>query len=158
VAFLLFKGLSDAHIGDGQVKRQHPAAHAAAKAELKATASPCPLSPALLTANQAHIAEAGLKPDVAPSRRRDRKRAHGVRAPPAPAVRLLGKPEVCAIANATFPSIWSWMRAGKFPRSRIVNGRSMWLSTDIDAWIAGLQVRPLKGDAPSPAPEQQNQD
>ena len=27
----------------------------------------------------------------------------------------------------------------------------MWLSTDIDAWLAGLPLRPLKGDAPSEA-------
>jgi Prophage CP4-57 regulatory protein (AlpA) len=30
------------------------------------------------------------------------------------------------------------MRAGKFPRGRIVGGRSMWLSSEIDAWIAEL--------------------
>jgi predicted DNA-binding transcriptional regulator AlpA len=87
------------------------------------------------------------------------KKAEGLkpRVPPVPVVRLIGKPEVCAIANATYPSIWSWMRAGKFPRSRIVNGRSMWRSDEVDAWLAGLQVRPLKGDAPSPATEQPNQ-
>jgi predicted DNA-binding transcriptional regulator AlpA len=38
------------------------------------------------------------------------------------------------------------MRDGKFPRSRVVGGKSMWLSTEIDAWIAGLPVRQLKGD------------
>jgi predicted DNA-binding transcriptional regulator AlpA len=38
------------------------------------------------------------------------------------------------------------MRAGTFPRSRIVNGRSMWLSSEIEAWIAELPQRPLKGD------------
>lgn len=67
----------------------------------------------------------------------------------APSVRLLTKAEVMAVANASFPSIWQWMRDGKFPRSRIVNGRSMWLSTEIEQWLAGLPLRPLKGDAPS---------
>ena len=61
-------------------------------------------------------------------------------------VRLLGKPEVIAIANASFPTIWEWMRAGKFPRARIVGGRSMWRSDDIDKWLAELPVRALKGD------------
>jgi predicted DNA-binding transcriptional regulator AlpA len=42
------------------------------------------------------------------------------------------------------------MRDGRFPRARIHGGRSMWLSTEID-WLAGLKVRPLKGDAPSEA-------
>jgi predicted DNA-binding transcriptional regulator AlpA len=67
----------------------------------------------------------------------------------APRVRLLAKHEVMAIANVSYPTIWLWMRDGKFPRSRIVGGKSMWLSSDIDAWLAGLQVRPLKGDVPS---------
>jgi predicted DNA-binding transcriptional regulator AlpA len=60
--------------------------------------------------------------------------------------RLLKKTEVCALTNATFPSIWAWMRAGTFPRARVVGGRSMWLSTEVDAWLAALPVRPLKGD------------
>jgi predicted DNA-binding transcriptional regulator AlpA len=65
------------------------------------------------------------------------------RSPP----RLLKKSEVLAIVGVTYPSLWAWMRAGNFPRSRIVGGRSMWRSDEIDAWLAGLPVRPLKGDA-----------
>jgi prophage regulatory protein len=61
--------------------------------------------------------------------------------------RLLTKDEVLAVTGVTFPSLWQWMREGRFPRGRIVGGRSMWLSSDIDAWIAALKVRPLKGDA-----------
>jgi predicted DNA-binding transcriptional regulator AlpA len=61
--------------------------------------------------------------------------------------RLLTKPEVCAIANVTYPTLWAWMLAGKFPRSRIVAGRSMWISTEVEEWTAALPVRPLKGDA-----------
>jgi predicted DNA-binding transcriptional regulator AlpA len=61
-------------------------------------------------------------------------------------VRLLDKHEVCAIVGATYPTIWEWMRNGKFPRSRICGGKSMWLSTEIEAWLAALPVRPLKGD------------
>lgn len=47
----------------------------------------------------------------------------------------------------TFTTIWSWMRAGAFPRSRIVGGKSMWRSDEIQNWLDGLPVRPLKGDA-----------
>jgi predicted DNA-binding transcriptional regulator AlpA len=61
---------------------------------------------------------------------------------------LLDKAQVCAIANVSFVTVWQWMRQGAFPRSRIVGGKSMWLSTEVDAWIATLPVRPLKGDAP----------
>jgi predicted DNA-binding transcriptional regulator AlpA len=61
-------------------------------------------------------------------------------------VRLLSKHEVRAIAGVSFPVIWKWMRQGTFPRSRIVGGKSMWISTEIEAWLANLPVRPLKGD------------
>jgi predicted DNA-binding transcriptional regulator AlpA len=72
------------------------------------------------------------------------------RAPPA--VRLLGKAEILQITGMTFPTIWAWMRDGKFPRSRATGGsnsKSVWLSSEIEVWIAGLPVRPLKGDEPS---------
>jgi predicted DNA-binding transcriptional regulator AlpA len=62
-------------------------------------------------------------------------------------LRLLTKTEVCKLANATFPSVWAWMRAGTFPRARVVGGRSMWRSDEIDAWLTGLPIRRLKGDA-----------
>jgi predicted DNA-binding transcriptional regulator AlpA len=74
----------------------------------------------------------------------------GLSAPRAPPdTRLLSKAEVLAIANVTYPTLWAWMRAGRFPRSRIAGGRSMWLSTEIEAWLAGLPVRALKGDGGS---------
>jgi predicted DNA-binding transcriptional regulator AlpA len=76
---------------------------------------------------------------------------HKTETPPEQPERLLTKVEVCAIANATFPSIWGWMRAGTFPRARVVGGRSMWFSTEIDQWLAGLPVRRLKGDQESEA-------
>ena len=62
-------------------------------------------------------------------------------------LRLLTKSEVCAVSNTSFPVIWNWMQRGEFPRPRIVGGRSMWRSDEIDAWLAGLPIRPLKGDA-----------
>jgi predicted DNA-binding transcriptional regulator AlpA len=57
---------------------------------------------------------------------------------------LLTRHEVVAVAGVTYPTIWLWMREGKFPRSRIVGGKSMWLASEIEAWIAALPVRPLK--------------
>ena len=75
-----------------------------------------------------------------------------VRAAGAPPARLgdylVSKRDVLAITNVTFPTIWAWMRAGKFPRARVVGGKSMWLNTDIEAWLATLPVRKLKGDTP----------
>jgi predicted DNA-binding transcriptional regulator AlpA len=61
--------------------------------------------------------------------------------------RLLSKAEVCRIVGATFPTIWAWQRAGKFPRSRSVGGKSMWLESEVRQWMQALPVRRLKGDA-----------
>jgi predicted DNA-binding transcriptional regulator AlpA len=63
-------------------------------------------------------------------------------------VRLLSKPEVLAITGTSYPTLWQMMRDGKFPRARIHGGRSMWRSDEIDKWLAGLPLRPLKGDMP----------
>ena len=106
------------------------------------------LSAKLAAINHAHSVKVGLAADSAPDQH-DRKHSHAARAPPSSGIRLLSKREVCAITNATFPSVWAWMRMGVFPRSRIVNGRSMWLSTEIETWIAELPLRPLKGDQPA---------
>jgi predicted DNA-binding transcriptional regulator AlpA len=61
-------------------------------------------------------------------------------------LQLLMKHEVVAITGVTFPTLWLWMRQGKFPRSRIVGGKSAWLASDVEQWLATLPVRPLKGD------------
>jgi predicted DNA-binding transcriptional regulator AlpA len=59
-------------------------------------------------------------------------------------MQLLSRAEVIAITGVSYPSLWDWMRRGKFPRSREVGGRAMWLATEIDAWIAALPVKALK--------------
>jgi predicted DNA-binding transcriptional regulator AlpA len=64
-----------------------------------------------------------------------------------PAVSLLDKHQFMAITNCSYPTLWAWMRAGQFPRSRVAGGKSMWRSDEIDQWIAALPVRRLKGDA-----------
>lgn len=80
-------------------------------------------------------------------RAHDRQRAQAPHASPrGQGIRLLGKAEILAITGVTFPTIWAWMRAGAFPRSRVCGGKSMWLSSEIDAWLAALPLRKLKGD------------
>jgi predicted DNA-binding transcriptional regulator AlpA len=63
-------------------------------------------------------------------------------------VRLLDKHEVLAITGTSYVTVWSWMRAKppKFPRSRVMGGKSVWLSTEVEAWVTELPLRPLKGD------------
>jgi predicted DNA-binding transcriptional regulator AlpA len=61
---------------------------------------------------------------------------------------LLSRHEVVALSGFTYPWIWTMMRRGQFPRSRIVGGKSMWLASEIQGWLDKLPVRPLKGDCP----------
>jgi predicted DNA-binding transcriptional regulator AlpA len=73
--------------------------------------------------------------------------AHQSQGPP----RLLDKHEVCAIAGATYPTLWHWMRAGKFPLARVVGGKSKWFSTEVEQWMATLPFRKLKGHSDTEA-------
>jgi predicted DNA-binding transcriptional regulator AlpA len=59
---------------------------------------------------------------------------------------LVFKGELLERVGVSFPTIWSWMRKGEFPRARVVGGQSAWLSSEIDAWIAALPVRRYKDD------------
>jgi len=118
--------------------------HEAERRKRQREESKAALSSALINANLEHRAKAALAPDD-PKRNRDREHIHGARAPPL-AERLLNKGEVLTITGLSYPTIWSWMRAGRFPRSRVVGGKSMWLASEIDAWLTGLPVRLLKGD------------
>jgi predicted DNA-binding transcriptional regulator AlpA len=116
-------------------------------AALKASNKPPKLSANLLKASTAVAFAQALRPDDKHPQH-DRKHAHAPRGPP----RLLSKSEVLHITGASYQSIWKWMRAGKFPRSRIAGAgrdgsKSVWLSTEIEEWLSQLPVRPLKGDA-----------
>jgi hypothetical protein len=63
-------------------------------------------------------------------------------------VGLLDKREVLAIVGCTYPALWEWQRAGKFPLARVVFGKSKWPAAVVADWLDGLPLRPLKGDAP----------
>jgi predicted DNA-binding transcriptional regulator AlpA len=120
-------------------KAQVPFAKKAAK--LKAAGEAKRPQPAWLRMARQIPAKPEVEAPLTPERERAADRSQG---PP----RLMPKAEVCALVGATYPTVWGWMRAGTFPRSRIVGGKSMWLSTEIDAWMANLPVRRLKGDPP----------
>jgi predicted DNA-binding transcriptional regulator AlpA len=60
------------------------------------------------------------------------------------------KQEVCRIVDRTWPQLWRWIRAGKFPKPRLHGGRPIWLQSDLDMYFAGLaecQYKPLESDA-----------
>jgi predicted DNA-binding transcriptional regulator AlpA len=65
-------------------------------------------------------------------------------------IRLLTKRELLDLVKVSYPTIWQWMRDGKFPRSRSlgVGGQKIvWLASEVESWMTNLPVRELKGDA-----------
>jgi len=62
-----------------------------------------------------------------------------------PGARLLSKGDVLDKVGVTYPTIWKLMRQGAFPRSVVVGGKVAWLEHEVDAWIAALPRRRLKG-------------
>jgi prophage regulatory protein len=64
-------------------------------------------------------------------------------------VRLISRQELVDIVGVSFPSIWQWVREGKFPAPRKLGkgGRTAWLESEIEAWAANLPVRRYKDDA-----------
>jgi predicted DNA-binding transcriptional regulator AlpA len=103
------------------------------------------IAPDLIEANEQSLADEALATATRPAREHDERSVHAARGPPAQ-FRLLSKREVLAIVNVSYPTLWSWMRRGTFPRSRVAGGRSVWRSDEVEAWLAGLPVRKLKGD------------
>jgi predicted DNA-binding transcriptional regulator AlpA len=61
--------------------------------------------------------------------------------------KLIGRAEVLSRVPVSFPTIWHWMRAGTFPRSRDIGGKSAWVEAEVEDWIRNRPVRQLKGDA-----------
>jgi prophage regulatory protein len=60
---------------------------------------------------------------------------------------LLDKKQVINRVGVSFPTIWKWMRAGKFPRARTVGDlKSVWLESEVEAWVAALPLSRLKDD------------
>jgi predicted DNA-binding transcriptional regulator AlpA len=58
--------------------------------------------------------------------------------------RLVSKPEVCDRVGKTYPTIWQWMREGKFPLARDCGGQPAWLESEIDDWINSRPKRQYK--------------
>jgi predicted DNA-binding transcriptional regulator AlpA len=75
-----------------------------------------------------------------------------------PEVRLLSKAEVIRRTGRTFPTIWRWMRQGRFPRARDLNGRPVWPEPEINEFIAALPIRTFKEDETSKTATDENHD
>ncbi len=63
-----------------------------------------------------------------------------------PPARLIFKPEVLHRVGLSFPTIWKLMQLGRFPRARIIGGKSAWIESEIGDFIATLPLRRYKND------------
>ena len=59
-------------------------------------------------------------------------------------VRLITKAEVLRRVPVSYPCLWGWMRDDKFPRSKSVGGRTMWVESEVERWIDERPDVPLK--------------
>ena len=59
-----------------------------------------------------------------------------------PTLRFLSKREVLQKVPVTAPTLWAWVRAGKFPRPRAISpNRTAWIEAEVDQW---MRARPLR--------------
>jgi prophage regulatory protein len=71
--------------------------------------------------------------------------ANDVEAAP-PSLVFLSKQQVLAKIPVTGPTLWAWVRAGKFPRPREISANKIgWVESEVDAW---MQSRPLRNYKP----------
>jgi len=60
--------------------------------------------------------------------------------------RFLSKAQVLKKIPVSAPTLWSWVRQGKFPRPRAVStNKTVWLASEVDAW---MRSRPLRNYKP----------
>ena len=56
-----------------------------------------------------------------------------------PALVFLSKAQVLKKIPVTAPTLWAWVRQGKFPRPRAIFNKTVWVAAEVDAW---MQARP----------------
>ena len=124
-----------------------------------ANAEKAAVPPEFIAASFEHQAKAGLEDQHLPTRTKN-NHVPAARGPPAAlerlnrakkaaSTRLLCKTEVLAIAGVSFPTIWAWMREGKFPSARHMGVKTFWLESEVSAWIRGLPFREYKPLTPT---------
>jgi predicted DNA-binding transcriptional regulator AlpA len=64
--------------------------------------------------------------------------------------RLIDKAELLKRIPVTFPTIWAWIRAGNFPRSKNIGGKTAWIEAEVQAWIEARPDKVFKDDLTAP--------
>ena len=59
-----------------------------------------------------------------------------------PTLVFLSKAQVLQKIPVTAPTLWSWVRAGKFPRPQAISpNKTVWVAAEVDEW---MKVRPYR--------------
>ena len=62
-----------------------------------------------------------------------------------PALVFLSKAQVLAKVPVTGPTLWSWVRQGKFPRPRAISpNKTVWVAAEVDEWMLRRPLRTYK--------------
>jgi len=62
-----------------------------------------------------------------------------------PSLVLLSKAQVLQKVPITGPTLWNWVRQGKFPRPRAISpNKTCWVQGEVDAWIRAQPTRNYK--------------
>jgi len=62
-----------------------------------------------------------------------------------PTLVFLSKAQVLKKIPVTAPTLWAWVRAGKFPRPRAISpNRTAWIEAEIDSWMQSRPHREYK--------------
>ena len=65
---------------------------------------------------------------------------HNAAAAEQPTLVFLSKAQVLRKIPVTAPTLWAWVRQGKFPRPRAISdNKTVWIEAEVDAW---MQARP----------------
>ena len=63
-----------------------------------------------------------------------------------PPIRLICKSELLKRVPLSFPTIWKMMQQNRFPRARVMGGKSVWIEGEVDDFLAALPLRHYKND------------
>ncbi|HUT49850.1 MAG TPA: AlpA family phage regulatory protein [Alphaproteobacteria bacterium] len=67
--------------------------------------------------------------------------------------KLLTRAQLLSIIPVSYATLWSWMRAGQFPRAlKVGPTRVMWIEAEVREWIATRERQTLLGDSDDHSP------
>ena len=64
-----------------------------------------------------------------------------------PTLVFLSKTQVLQKIPVTAPTLWAWVRQGKFPRPRAIFNKTVWVAAEVEAWMKARpqrQYKPIK--------------